>query len=110
MVGHYLKGVGEETLDISADQRKGMVILMEEISNLQSYKHETLYSAVAIADHYLANLVSRNEISPCLVQLGVTCLWIASKLEEPRECRIACLIQYIANRYNVLLVVKDVRD
>ncbi len=84
-----------------------MVILMEEISNLKSYRQETLYSAVSIADHYLASLSPRDEISPCLVQLGITCLWIASKLEEPVETRINCLIKYVANRYNVILVIQD---
>ena len=59
-----------------------MVVLMEGIANIKPHKLETLYTAVAIADHYLAYLIPLKEISPCLVQLGTTCLWIASKLEE----------------------------
>ena len=86
-----------------------MIVLMEEIANLLSYKLETLYTAVAIADHYLAYLIPLNEISPCVVQLGTTCLWIASKLEESNKTRIVCVIQYINNKFDVKLLPKDVR-
>ena len=103
-VGNYFKDDGQEILQISHMQRKSMIVLIEEIANLKCYKLETLYAAVAIADHYLAYLIPLNEVSPCLVQLGTTCLWIASKLEESAGARIGCVIQYISNKFNVKLL------
>ena len=52
---------------------------------------------MAIADHYLAKLVPLNEVAPCMVQLGLTCLWIASKLEEHSKIELDSLITYARN-------------
>ena len=62
-----------------------MVTMIEELAMLAAYKLETIYYAVNIADRYLKSLVPRDEISPCLVQLGLTSLLIAAKLDEPKR-------------------------
>ena len=72
-----------------------MIIWMEEIINIKHYHDETLYSAVAIADNYLAKLVPQDEVAPNMTQLGLTCLWIASKLEEHYSADLDVLITYV---------------
>lgn len=85
-----------------------MILLIEDLSYQKKWKLETMYSAVSIADQYLSSLIPRNEVSPCLVQLGLTCLLIASKLEEPKQPRIDCYILYITRKYKVTLLKRDV--
>ena len=43
-------------LKISSDQRKRMVILIEELHRKKKYRIETLFLAVSIADRYLIHL------------------------------------------------------
>jgi len=107
-IGHYLKDGGQTVLQISEEQRKRMVLLIEDLVHQKNWKLETMFSAVSIADQYLSSLIPRNEVSPCLVQLGLTCLLLASKLEEPRQPRIDCYILYIAKKYDVNLLKRDV--
>ena len=68
-----------------------------------------MFYAVNIMDRYLANLVPRDEVSPCLVQLSLTCLIIAAKLEEEagRRLRIDTYIKHIKDRFNVHLEKQD---
>ena len=65
---------------------------------------------MAIADHYLAKLVPLDEVAPCMVQLGLTCLWIASKLEEHNRIELDCLITYAKTNLRANIMKKDVRD
>ena len=66
--------------NMRGSQRKGMVLLMEELWRLRDYRLETLYLSVSIADNYLMKLATTNQKAPCLVTLGMTCLFLAAKL------------------------------
>ena len=75
-----------------------------------SFKLETIFYAVNIVDRYLADLVTRDEVSPCLLQLGLTCLRIAAKLEEHKRPALELYIKHIKARFNVQLLRKDLLD
>ena len=57
-----------------------MVILLEELHSKKNYRKETLFLAVSLADRFLINLTVHQIKAPCLVDLAVTCLLIAAKL------------------------------
>ena len=56
-MGNYFQGDGSRVLEISSVDRKLMIVWMEEIIKIKEFCDETLYSAVAIADNYLARLI-----------------------------------------------------
>ena len=58
-----------------------MILLIEDLYKSRSYKLETFYLAVSIADHYLMKLASQYRPAPCLVHLGATVLLVAAKIE-----------------------------
>ena len=58
IIGNYLDST-ENKLDITAKQRKLMVMIMEKLNDMQNYKLETLFLAVSIADRYLLSLASK---------------------------------------------------
>ena len=84
-VGCYLK---LPSLELKPGQRKGMVILIEDLQKGRGYKLESFYLAVSIADHYLSTLGLRGMSVPCLLTLAVTSLLIAAKIEEPHMPRV----------------------
>ena len=53
-LGDYLKE--NTTLQIHSEQRKRMVILIEELVRKRRYRRETLFLAVSLADRYLVTL------------------------------------------------------
>ena len=79
IVGNYVQN---KCLVIKGSQRKAMVTLIEDLNLFQEYKLETFYLAVSIADNYLKRLAISNQKAPCLALLGVTCLFIAAKIEQ----------------------------
>ena len=60
-----------------------MVLLIEELHSIKQYRELTFYFAVNIANRYLAKLVAKGASPPDIVCLGVTCLLIAAKMNEP---------------------------
>lgn len=80
-LGNYLKA--DSVIKISSDQRRRMVLLIEELRRKKNYRHETLFLAVSIADRYLIYLSVTNHEAPCLVNLAATCLLISAKLNQP---------------------------
>ena len=58
IIGNYLDST-ENKLDITAKQRRLMVMIMEKLNDMQNYKLETLFLAVSIADRYLLSLASK---------------------------------------------------
>lgn len=80
-LGNYLSE--NYRLKISSDQRKRMVILIEELHRKKKYRLETLFLAVSIADRYLINLTVSQKPAPCLVNMAVTCLLLSAKLNQP---------------------------
>ena len=69
-----------------------MVLLMEELWELREYKLETFYLSVSIADHYLMKLAKTKKKAPCLATLGLACLFLAAKLEQPKEPNLRALL------------------
>ena len=55
-VGNYLEAKDGWKLDMNASHRKEMVCLIEKMHRLKSYRLETLYLAVNIADRYLSRV------------------------------------------------------
>ena len=62
---------------------------------------------MAIADNYLAKLVPQDEVAPDMTQLGLTCLWIASKLEEHRAVDLDSLITYVRQKQKIVISKQD---
>ena len=80
-IGNYLNAESETWLCISGEDRKSMVLLLEELNEEEEWNDETLMLAVSIADRYLYNLSREKVMAPCLVTLSVTCLMLAAKIE-----------------------------
>lgn len=95
-IGSYITTHGQ-TLSITAAQRKRMVILIEDLHRHKGYKIDTLMLAVSVADRYLVNLAVENQKAPCLVTLGVTCLLMAAKLEQPMHPSFNIMIRLLAD-------------
>lgn len=85
--------IGDYTLYlpyIRDHDRQRMVLLMERIHAMNDFKVETFYTAISLADRYLMIFVTNRVVKstsafgdvPCLTTLAVTCLMMASKLEE----------------------------
>ena len=85
-IGSYITTHGQ-TLSITAAQRKRMVILIEDLHRHKGYKIDTLMLAVSVADRYLVNFVT----------LGVTCLLMAAKLEQPMHPSFNIMIRLLAD-------------
>lgn len=68
---------------LSSKKREKMIVIIQELHRLKNYKVETLFMASAIADSYLSLLSQLNRRIPDMVQLGVICILMAAKLEEP---------------------------
>lgn len=60
-----------------------MIVIIQELHRLKKYKIETLFTAVLIADYYLADLASKNDAAPELVCVATISILLAAKLEEP---------------------------
>jgi len=95
-IGSYI-GTHGQTLGITAAQRKRMVILIEDLHRHKGYKIDTLMLAVSVADRYLVNLAVEGQKAPCLVTLGVTCLLMAAKLEQPMHPSFNIMIRLLAD-------------
>ena len=82
--GNYLSQGNEQFRQFEANGgRQAMVLLIEELHSIKQYRELTFYFAVNIADRYLAKLVAKGASPPDIVCLGVTCLLIAAKMNEP---------------------------
>jgi len=69
-------------LNVRGSQRKAQAILITSLNEYRNCKMSTAYLAVNISDRYLKKLASLGRSAPDLNLLGVTCLFIANKLEE----------------------------
>ena len=58
--------------------------MIEEIHKIKGYREETLYIAVAIADKLLNCQALQEKEAPSLIQLGIVCVLIAAKLNQPK--------------------------
>ena len=100
-VGNYLKLNSQ--LGLEPRKRKGMVTMMRDLQKFKSYKVETFYLAVSIADHYLMVLARKGEVAPNMIYLGVVSLIIAIKLEEPIIPRLSKIIMLLMERHKITI-------
>lgn len=56
--------------------------LIENLHSKKCYSEETLFIAVGLVDRYLINILILEIDAPCLVDLAVTCLMVAAKLNQ----------------------------
>ena len=99
-VGCYLKSA---SLELKPGQRKGMVILIEDLQKSRGYKLETFYLAVSIADNYLIIMDTYNMEAPCLLTLAVTSLLIAAKIEEQHMPRVLNMTDLLLDKHGVII-------
>lgn len=59
-----------------------MVVVIEELVNLRNYFDKTLYLAINLSDRYLLSLSRKNQVPVCLMDLAVTAVFIAAKVEQ----------------------------
>ena len=100
-VGNYFKVSSH--LGLEPRKRKAMVTLIKDLQRFKSYKLETFYRAVSIADHYLMELARRGEFAPNMIYLGVVSLIIAIKLEEPIQPRLSKMIMLLMERHKITI-------
>ena len=62
-------------------ERRELILVIEELTRLKSYKEDTMYIACSIADRYIYSLYKSNHQPECLMNLAVTATLMAAKLE-----------------------------
>ena len=80
------------------------------MNNVKSYKLETLYLAVSLADRYLVNIAVRGKAAPDLINLGITCILMAAKLEEPVSPSFDYLIKILKERHQTDIAKQDLLE
>ena len=80
-----------------------MVTMLKDLQKFKSYKLETFYLAVSIADHYLMVLALKGEAAPNMIYLGVASLIIAIKLEEPIVPRLSKIVMLLMERHKLTI-------
>ena len=80
IIGNYTEEISD-FISIKEEERRGMVMLIEDIYVLKKYRRETLYLAVSLADRYLVHETVNGIEKPCLFKLAVICILMAAKLE-----------------------------
>lgn len=87
-----------------------MILHIEDLWKSRNYKIDTFYLAVNIADHYLAQMARQYCISPCLVHLGTTALFIAAKIEQSQSPCSINLINLIKKKHQIKMEKKAIFD
>ena len=78
-----------------------MVILLGELHSKKGYRSETLFLAVSLADRFLINLAVHQVQVPCLVDLAVTCLLLAAKLNQPLRPKFELMNDLLKKHYDI---------
>ena len=98
-IGNYFNPTTTTHLDMSVEDRKNMVQLLQELNEAENWKDETLHLAVNIADRYLIYLAINGQSAPCLVNLSVTSLMIAGKIELPFAPSFAIMNKILGKKH-----------
>ena len=83
-------------------------MLIEELHGIKEYKPQTLFTAVRIADRYLAQILDKGQPLPCLVTLALTSLLLGAKLEEPMGPSVDMLLKLLKEKHSINLKKSDV--
>ena len=73
----FWKRVDQDTIDT----RNHLIVVIEELVKARHYFERTFYLAVSICDRYMHALLRKGESPDNLVNLAVTSVYIAAKLE-----------------------------
>ena len=84
-----------------------MVLMIEEIHKIKGYREETLYIAVAIADKLLNCQALQEKEAPSLIHLGIVCVLIAAKLNQPKQPCLMNLVRLVNEWYPDLVTAQD---
>ena len=67
---------------VTEEERSPLIVVLEELNRLKEYKEETFYIACSIADRYILSLAKSGHQPECLMNLAVTTILMAAKLEQ----------------------------
>lgn len=88
---------------VTEDERSHMVVVIEELILLRKYFDRTHFLAVNLCDRYIYSLFQRGEVPKCLMDLAVTAVFLAGKLEQHICPSLAVLLTTIEQEWNVSL-------
>ena len=89
---------------MTANRRRQIVFLIKQLIHVEPIsKVETVYDAVAIADRYLIKLICDDMPIPRLVNLAVTSMMIAAKLQEVEPPLYEEMIEFLQEKVSVTL-------
>ena len=66
---------------VTDEERTHLIVVIEELIRMKEYKEETMYIACSIADRYVLSLAKTNHQPECLMNLAVTSVLMAAKME-----------------------------
>ena len=78
-----------------------MLILLQTLHAKKKYRQETMYLAVSLADRFLINLSVYGLKAPCLVDLAVTCLLVAAKLNQPLRPKFNLMNDLLKSTFDI---------
>ena len=81
--------------------------LIEDLHYKKSYSEETLFIAVGLADRYLINILVQEIDAPCLVDLAVTCLLVAAKLNQHLRPKFDLMNDLLESFYDISVEKQD---
>ena len=90
--------------------RKSMIKIIFDMTELRGYNVETSILAVNISDHYLIKLAKKNQEKPCLIQLAISSVLIAAKLELNDETPFKDTIKFLRKHQDIKLKRQNLID
>lgn len=99
-IGDYINE-RNSTIKVSEEARRHMVTLLEELNRLKSYKEETFYLALSLADRYLMSLAMKMEKAPCLIRLAIVSTLMSAKLEQPISPSFNRMVRLVQDEWGV---------
>ena len=101
-IGNYTVECGTP-MKITAQQRRYMIAIIEELHRAKGYKDETLLLAVSVADRYLVNLTVLSRQPPDLTSLAVISLLLGAKLEQPMHPSFNIMIKLLYEKQRIVV-------
>ena len=92
---------------VTSLRRRQMVTLIEDLHYKKGYSEETLFIAVGLADRYLINILVQEIDAPCLVDLAVTCLLVAAKLNQHLRPKFDLMNDLLESFYDISVEKQD---
>jgi hypothetical protein len=85
----------------SREERRKLVKAIFELVKKRGYKCETKYTAVSVADRYLASVLRSKQKLPDFWELTAGSLLIAAKLEQPTQPNFRLMINFLQKQEQV---------